>query len=82
MGVGCELGGRRIGRCTALGFVLCVFAIAPGLAQSPASRDLTKASLEDLMNVEVTSVSKHAEFPDSNGIFHSLVERGVFGKIT
>jgi len=28
------------------------------LGQGPAARDLTDASLEDLMNIEVTSVSK------------------------
>jgi len=31
-------------------------SLVPG--QKPASRDLTDASLEDLMNMEVTSVSK------------------------
>jgi iron complex outermembrane receptor protein len=38
--------------------LLCVAVPSAVLAQKPASRDLTDASLEDLMNMEVTSVSK------------------------
>src|ERR1700720_2964829 len=35
-----------------------VLACVPSLAQGPAPRDLSQVSLEDLMNIEVTSVSK------------------------
>src|SRR6266446_10652390 len=41
-----------------LTLVLSVFAPGTCLAQRATSRDLTEASLEDLMNLQVTSVSK------------------------
>jgi iron complex outermembrane receptor protein len=37
---------------------VAVLAALPGLAQQPPSPDLSQASLEDLMNIQVTSVSK------------------------
>src|ERR1017187_5532363 len=42
-----------------VGLALAFFRLAiPSPAQTPAPRDLTQFSLEDLMNVQVTSVSK------------------------
>src|SRR6267143_1923256 len=41
-----------------LALVLSVSANMAGYAQVPGTRDLTEASLEDLMNIQVTSVSK------------------------
>ena len=41
-----------------LALVLSVSANMAGHAQVPGTRDLTEASLEDLMNIQVTSVSK------------------------
>lgn len=37
---------------------LCAFAPIAAIAQTPTPRDLTRISLEDLMNVEVVSVSR------------------------
>jgi len=62
-----------------------------GTGQTPPPRDLTQFSLEDLMNVQVTSVSKkeqklaktkHAEFPDSQLIDHMPDRCSIFRKIT
>jgi iron complex outermembrane receptor protein len=61
-GVGGWLVQRRLPekwvRCAALALLLCLSAPTAGLAQSAPSRDLIKTNLEDLMNMEVTSVSK------------------------
>jgi iron complex outermembrane receptor protein len=43
---------------TAIGLVLWALTIGPAAAQTPAPIDLTGTSLEDLMNIQVTSVSK------------------------
>jgi iron complex outermembrane receptor protein len=48
----------RIGEAVRLALILALFAPASGLAQSVNSRNLIKTNLEDLMNMEVTSVSK------------------------
>lgn len=44
----------RVGRTLALGLGVPI----PSSAQTPSPRDLTQFSLEDLMNVQVTSVSR------------------------
>ena len=75
----------RAYRCARLVALVIGFCIAiSSTAQNPATRDLTQFSLEDLMNVQVTSVSKkkHAEFPDFQLIDHVLDQRSIFGKIT
>lgn len=41
-----------------IAFVLCTFAAAFDFAQTVKPRDLTQASLEDLMNIQVISVSR------------------------
>src|SRR5258708_70771 len=41
-----------------LTLALCLALPELGIAQSPLPRDLTQVNLEDLMNVQVTSVSK------------------------
>src|SRR5579864_2203030 len=46
---------------------LWVFACSVASAQTPALPDLTKASLEDLMNIQVTSVSKKEQRLSSAG---------------
>ena len=47
--------------------LLGLFAAVSSLGQSPAARDLTQASLEDLMNVQVTSVSKKEQTLSKTG---------------
>jgi iron complex outermembrane receptor protein len=42
----------------AFGLALGLAAPSAGIAQAPLPRDLTEASLEDLLNIQVTSVSK------------------------
>ncbi len=54
---------RHLSSCLAVGLYapsLLMFGI-PGRAQDRSTVDLSKASLEDLMNVQVTSVSKKEE---------------------
>jgi iron complex outermembrane recepter protein len=48
-------------RCLAVAIALSLGVAIPSRAQVPAARDLTQFSLEDLMNVEVTSVSKREQ---------------------
>ena len=50
----------RVGACgrAGLGSLLLLWAPSSGLAQSPRPKDLTEASLEQLMDIEVTSVSR------------------------
>jgi iron complex outermembrane receptor protein len=48
-------------RNAGLGFALCPLMIGTGVAQTAAPVDLTGTSLEDLMNIQVTSVSKKEE---------------------
>src|SRR5580700_2633801 len=45
-------------RNTCLGFTLAALTIAAGIAQTAPPVDLTGASLEDLMDIQVTSVSR------------------------
>ena len=58
---------RSIGRmggaigASALAFVLCVCFSAAKADDLPSIGDLKRLNVEDLMNVEVTSVSRHAE---------------------
>src|SRR5580704_6953396 len=47
-----------IARNFGLGLALSAFTIVTGMAQPPPPVDLTGTSLEDLMNIQVTSVSK------------------------
>src|SRR5258708_35492019 len=46
------------GKARRLRLAVGVLSCIPSVAQKPAPLDLTRVSLEDLMNVEVTSVSK------------------------
>lgn len=53
---------RRAAFLARLGVVVLTWGVPiPGPAQIPPSRDLTAYSLEDLMNVQVTSVSKREQ---------------------
>ena len=49
---------HSITRNTGLGWALSALILVPGMAQTSVPVDLTGASLEDLMNIQVTSVSK------------------------
>ena len=51
---------RKILRCACLAFVSATLLVIPAYAQAPQQqqKDLTDQSLEDLMNIQVTSVSK------------------------
>ena len=51
---------RKILRCACLAFVSATLLVIPACAQAPQQqqKDLTDQSLEDLMNIQVTSVSK------------------------
>jgi iron complex outermembrane receptor protein len=55
-----EATGRRISSFGWFGAAMCFFLIWPTIALAK-SDDLTEMSLEDLMNIEVTSVSKKAQ---------------------
>jgi hypothetical protein len=73
MGVECPRNASRltVGRwklCFLLLFVVRVSVPIILTAQSPAHRDLTQASLEGLMNVEVTSVSKKEQKLSRTGV--------------
>src|SRR6202795_3600687 len=48
----------RLSACSAVLFALRLGLAIPAPGQAPPPRDLTQFSLEDLMNVQVTSVSK------------------------
>ena len=45
----------------AAGLAIALAAAAPALAQGEAASDLDKLSIEDLGNIDITSVSKKAE---------------------
>src|ERR1700681_3973154 len=55
-----EPAGKPPGRGCCLGLVLAMFLAAPAWPQQKPA-DLTGRSMEDLMNIEVTSVSKKGE---------------------
>lgn len=53
--------------CFGIAFALCVCTPREVFAQTPAPRDLTRISLEDLMNIQVTSVSKKEQSLSKTG---------------
>src|SRR6202521_115675 len=52
---------------THFAFPLLLSVASNGLSQTSAPRDLTQASLEDLMNIQVTSVSKKEQSLSKTG---------------
>lgn len=51
----------RFGSCTALSLLVLLLTGAPSFGNEPSIGDLSEMSLEELMSIEVTSVSKRSE---------------------